>query len=254
MEGKVKKILGNLTSVISGWDGIEAIVMGEEAGVETLDPYFNIDLDVFFRGHLLPSNDRREHLDSPGGFETSPIYPVDRFLIDGLPVSIYYKDVSRMNLLLKRVKEQSWVFRTESTNVLYRIENGAVLHSQGDWFEELRKGFKGVPDGFWRSIMEAARFSLDQYLNGIGAAVYRSDNLFYQTSAAGFCTSLCSYVFAMNRQFEPGPRLLHEHIKKLKDLPPEFLGRFESFIRPDAELKPSTKYEIAKLLAQSLTD
>ena len=253
MKQRVRKILEGLTATVSGWDAVEAIVLGEEADVETFDPYFNIDLDVYFRGHLLPSNDRRERLDNPGGFETSPIYPIDRFFVDNLPAGVHYKDVSRMNLLLKRVKEQTWVFRTESTNVLYRIEKGEVLHSKGDWFSELRSGFKDIPEGFWKGIMEAARFSLDHHLNGIGAAVYRDDHLFYQRSASGFCTSLCSYVFAMNRRFEPAARLLHERIKDLQDLPPEFLGRFESFIRPDAELKPSTKYEIAKLLAKSLS-
>ncbi len=254
MKRKAKTISNEITEIISGWKGIAAIVMGINAEIETYDPYFSIDLDIYFRGYLIPSNDRREQLKNPGGFETSPIYPIDRFLKDELPVSIHYKDVSRINLLLKRVQEQSWVFRRESTNVLYRIEKGQVLYSQGTWFDELRSSFKEIPDGFWKGIIKAARFSLDQHLNGIGAAVYRNDNLYYQISASGFCTSLCSYVFAMNKRFEPSARLLHEHIKKLEQLPPEFLGRFESFIRPDAELKPSMKYEIAKLLARSLSD
>jgi hypothetical protein len=100
--------------------------------------------------------------------------------------------------------------------------------------------------------MEAARFSLDHYLNGIGAAVYRADNLYYQISASGFCQSLCSYVFALNKRLEPTGRLLHDHIKELEVLPDEFLGRFESFIRPDAKLPPERKFEVAKLLAKSI--
>jgi len=249
---RVKGILKQLTDIISGWDRTSAVVAGEASKIETFDPYFTIDLDVYHRGDLLPSNDRRDRLGNPAGFETSPVYPVDRFLQDDLPVSISYKDVSRINLLLARVEEQSWVFRRESTELLYRIQKGDVLYAKGKWFEEVRERLKTVPEGFWKELMEATRFSLDYYLSGIGAAVYRGDNLFYQLSASGFCRSLCSYVYAMNRQFEPTGRLLHEQIKRLETLPEEFLGRFESFIRPDAKLPPERKYEIAKLLAKSI--
>jgi len=252
VQQKVKKILDGLVGTISKWNGVAAVVLGEVAKVETYDPYFNIDLDVYFRGDPLPSNDRREKFDHPGGFETSPLYPIDRFLVEELPVSVHYKDVSRMSLLVKRVEQQSWVFRSESTHLMYRIRNGQVLYSRGKWFEQLKQRLESIPDGFWKSIMEAARFSLDHYLNGMGAAVYRADNLYYQISASGFCQSLCSYVFALNRCLEPTGRLLHDHIKELKTLPDEFLGRFESFIRPDAELLPERKYEVAKLLAKSI--
>jgi hypothetical protein len=252
VQKKVKKILDWLIDIISKWNGIAAVVLGEVANVETYDPYFTIDLDVYFRGSLLPSNDRRERFDNPGGFETSPIYPIDRFLAEELPVSAHYKDVSRMSLLVKRVEEQTWVFRSESTHLLYRIQNGRVLYSKGDWLEQLKQRLDNIPEGFWKSIMEAARFSLDHYLNGIGAAVYRGDNLYYQISASGFCQSLCSYVFALNKRLEPTGRLLHDHIRGLKMLPDEFLGRFESFIRPDAKLPPERKFEIAQLLAKSI--
>jgi len=252
VQQKVKKILDGLVGTISEWNGIAAIVLGEVARVETYDPYFIIALDVYIRGDLLPSNDRREKFDHPGAFETSPIYPIDRFLVEELPVSVHYKDVSRMSLLVKRVEEQTWVFRSESTHLLYRIQNGQLLYSKGKWFEQLKQRLESIPDGFWKSIMEAARFSLDHYLNGIGAAVYRADNLYYQISASGFCQSLCSYVFALNKCLEPTGRLLHERIGELEILPDEFLGRFESFIRPDAKLPPERKFEVAQLLAKSI--
>ncbi len=252
MQQKVKKILDGLVGTISKWNGIAAIVLGEVAKDETYDPYFIIALDVYIRGDLLPSNDRREKFDHPGGFETSPIYPIDRFLVGELPVSVHYKDVSRMSLLVKRVEQQTWVFRSESTHLLYRIQNGQILYSKGKWFEQLKQRLESIPDGFWKSIMETARFSLDLCLNGIGAAVYRADNLYYQISASGFCQSLCSYVFALNKCFEPTGRLLHDHIRELKILPDEFLGRFESFIRPDAKLLPERKFEVAQLLAKSI--
>jgi hypothetical protein len=252
MQRKAEQISARLCETVSQWDGVEAVVLGASSRVETYDPYFAVDLDVYFRGSLPPSNDRRELFENPGGFETSPVYPIDRFLVDGLPASVHYKEVSRINLLIKRVQDCSWVFRSESTNLLYRIENGEILYCKGDWFESLSGKLADIPDGFWSALMDAARFTLDHYLNGIGAAVYRNDDLYYQFSASGFCQSLCSYVFALNKRFEPTGRMLHDRIKELDTLPAEFLGRFETFIRPDAELPPERKYEIAKLLAKSI--
>ena len=254
MQRKVEQISEKLADTVANWDGVVAIVLGDSARVETFDPYFEIVFDVYFLGSLPPSNDRRERLDNPGGFETSPVYPIDRFFVGELPVSMYYKEVARMNLLLNRVQDCEWVFRRESTNLLYRIEKGQVLFSKGEWFTELRQSTKKIPEGFWKSLMEAARFTLDRYLNGIGAAVYRNDHLYYQLSASGFCQSLCSYIFALNKAFEPSGRLLHDHIKELSKLPREFLGRFESLIRPDVDLSPERKFEIAKLLATSISD
>jgi hypothetical protein len=251
VQQKVTGISNRLTKVVSRWEGIVATVLGEAASIETYDPYFNIDLDVYFQGNLLPSNDRREQLGNPGGFETSPINPTDRFLLEDLPVSINYNEVTRINMLLKRVETQSWVFRLETTNILYRIEKGKVLFSEGGWFENLGKKLLNVSDGFWNNLKEATRFSMDYYLNSLGAAVYREDLLFYQFSSSRFLQSLCSFLFALNKRFEPSGRLLLENIKTLRVLPGEFMARFESLIRPDVEIPKERKFEIAKLLAKS---
>jgi hypothetical protein len=55
-----------------------------------------------------------------------------------------------------------------------------------------------------------------------------------------------------NGQFEPSHRGYLALASALRTLPDDFAGRFESFLRPDSELPPSRKYEIAKLIARSI--
>ena len=252
MQKKVEQISGQLVHCISQWEGIEAIVLGEAAEIKTLDPYFNINLDVYHRGNLLPANDRKERFKNPAAFEAYPVYPMDRFLVKKLPVRIRYLDTARFDLLLKRIDDRLWAFRESGTDIFYRIENGQVLFQKSDWLQNTRERLSHLSDHFWNLIRDVTRMSVEYYLNDIDAAVFRNDNLFYLLSAEGFIHSLCSFLFALNRRFEPSGRMLYEKVMSLPKLPDEFNGRFESFIRPDNELPPERKREIAELLAKSI--
>ena len=75
MEGKVKKILGNLTSVISGWDGIEAIVFGTLVAVSPEGWFVRAEETKLPRGLLTHT--------SPGPDADSPLafIPVRKILM-----------------------------------------------------------------------------------------------------------------------------------------------------------------------------
>lgn len=252
MKKKVEKILNNIVDVVSAWD-VDTLVLGEAADIEIYDPYFNIDIDVYFNNKLFESEERREQLNSPAGFETSLVKTQDRFLIDELPVNLNYWSLARIEKLMKRVEENKWFFRFESTNVLYRIKHGKVLYSSNGWFDKIKSRLKNTPAEFWNKIKKQSRFSLDYSLNSMGAAVYRGDHYFFTVSAARFIQGLCCFLFAANEQFEPTARHLHKYIKELNVRPAGFNGRFESLIRLDIELTPEQKYEIAKLIAKSIS-
>ena len=61
-----------------------------------------------------------------------------------------------------------------------------------------------------------------------------------------------SFLFAVNRTFEPSARLLVEKVLELPRLPDGFRGRFESMLRDDPELPRERKREIAELLVKSI--
>lgn len=252
MKKKVERIAGKFAEIISGWNNVEAIILGEAAEIETIDPYFNINLDIYYLGNLLPRNDRKEKLKLGIMLETSLIFPEDKFLVEDLPVRVRYKETARFGLILKRIEDRLWVFRDSGTNMFYRLTRGQVLFSKNDWLKTIQKRLEKPPEDFWEIIMDSTRFSIEFYLNDLDAAVYRNDRLFYLHSAASFIKSMCSFLFAYNKQFEPSSRMLYERVKALSRLPDEFIGRFESFLRHDMELPPKRKREIARLMAKSI--
>ena len=252
MQRKAGRISRKLADIISGWGGIETILIGEAAEIKTIDPYFNINLDVYHMGSLLPANDRKQRLQNPVAFDTTPVFPEDRFLVQDLPVRIRYQDTARFGLLLNRIDNQLWVYRESGTYLFYRIENGQVLFQKSNWLENTRKKLSNLSDQFWKVILMATRASVSYYLNDMRAAVFRNDNLFYLLSATGFMRSMCSFLFALNRSFEPSGRMLYEKVKSLSKVPDEFIGRFESFLRENPEMPLERKREIAELLAKSI--
>jgi hypothetical protein len=252
LKQRVERVLKKLVDILSKWN-IDTLVLGEAADAEIIDPYFNIDIDIYFEKKIPDSDERRELLGSPAGFETSPLDTKDRFLLEDLPVKLSYWSLSRVDKLIKRVEENNWFFRFESTNILYRIESGRMLHTKDGWFDKLRGRLKSIPDEFWNKLKEQSRFSLDYSLNNMGAAVYRGDHYFFTVSLARFIQGLCCFLFALNRLFEPSASYLHRYIKVLEKRPDGFNGRFDSLIRLDIELTPEQKYEIAKLIAKSIS-
>jgi hypothetical protein len=154
--------------------------------------------------------------------------------------------------MLKRIAEQQWIYHDAGTYLFYRLLHGQVLHKQTSWLDQTRKTLSAMPDHFWWAIQNGARISAAYYLNDLRAAVYRGDNLFYVFSLSHFLHSLCSFLFAVNRTFEPSARMIAERVRDLPRLPDGFGGRFESMLRDDPELPPERKREIAELLVKSI--
>ncbi len=252
MTRKVAQIVSELSVMMQQWSGLEAIVLGEDADISTYDPYFCIDLDVYFRATLPPSNDRQQGFGDPAVFETSPSYPIDTFLVGDFPVRIVYAEISRIDLILQRVKNHAWVLHESGTNLFYRIQNGKILHTKSDWLEHTRADLAQTFAPSWDAILDASRRAMAHSTRDIGAAVLRSDGLLLLTASAGFVRSVCTHIFALNQKFEPSPRTVQGKIAQLKNLPEGFLGRLESFLRQDDEITPEKKRELAELITKSL--
>lgn len=256
MTMKAKDIADQISGIISQWMGVETVVLGEAIDTEVHDPYFHVDLDVYHRGDILPSNDRREQfcelISQPSVFETSPSYAVDSFLLEGLPISVTYNQITRIEMILERVKSHSWVLRDSGTNMFYRIDEGKILYSKSDWICGLREKLGHVFEGFWDVILDSSRHAMEGYVRDISASAFRSDKFMLLVASAGFVKSLCTFVYALNKRFEPSDRLIIDKMRNLKRLPDELIGRLETFLRQDDEITPEKKMELAELLTKSL--
>ncbi len=252
MKKRVHSTAEQLAAQISQWDGVEAILLGEAADIEIYDPYFTVDLDVYIQGPLPRAAERRERLADMEAYEASPTSHVDRFVSNDLPVTVHFMETEGVDAIMRRIIDSSWVFHETGTNMFYRIERGEVLYSRGGWLASIRAARAEIPDTFWEHVSLKAYTAAERALSDLGAAAFRADDLFFLVSTARFLRGVASFLFAANRQFEPSGRMLSERIKALPLLPDGFMGKLDSFLRPEDGLTADARREIAELMVRSL--
>ncbi len=252
METNIDRIVNNLVEKLKKWETVESIVLVETASCKSIDPYFFISLDVYYHDNLPGEKERKLSFSDAGGFESSVIHKKDRYLVEGIPVRIEYKNVSRINEILRKKEENLIAFRQTGTYMFYRIEKGKILADRNSWISGVKKEIKNIPPHFWKLLISTFTATMEHYLSDMGAASIKNDDLFFLISYSGFMRSLCSVLFANNKEFEPSGRMIYERVKKLPLLPEDFHGRFDSLLRNDPEFPPGRKYEIAELLAKGI--
>lgn len=253
MKRRVHQIAADLTQSLSEWLGVVAVTLGEAANIEVLDPYFVIDLDVYLDSPEPGTEERRRLLGSPTAFEVHGHRNADSFLIGELPVRVQYTQTARIDLNLSRAANGSWVYHRENgTNVFYRVQRSELLHDHRDWYARARQSLAELPEQFWNHVKSESRIWVEGSLQDLNAAVHRADEVFFVVATSRFVRSLCAFLFAANRRFEPNGRMIREELAGLTSLPSEFLGRFESFVRQSPPLSADRRREVAELLARSI--
>ena len=252
MRRKVERISTNLVERLKNWEGVDCILLADTPKSDDYDPYFFISLDVYYRGRLPGAEDRQRQFSDAGAFESSSVASKDRFLVEDIPVRIEYKDMGRIDEILQRTKDNMWVFRQTGTYMFYRLETGEILYAESEWIDTIREDLKALPDTFWTLLVQSSRATMEHYLSDLVTAVMREEDLFYLISAAGFIKSYLSLLFVVNRRFEPSGRKLYETVWTLKEIPENFKGRFESFLRESPEFPASRKMELAEHMARSI--
>ncbi len=257
MKPKVRELADRLVASISAWDAVEAICLNEAAATDTLDPYFALILDVYVRDSVPSVSVRQSAFPPHSVFETSPTGSKDRFMVGDLPVRIEYKSIARIGELTEialRAGSDLWKIRDSGTYVFYRLVHCKALFERSSWIKEETARLSNLSEEFWVQMRSFYQSTMDHYLADLGASIVRDDPFHYLIASSNFINFACAALFMENGEFEPSHRGYLSRISTLKTLPDDFAGRFESFLRPDSELPPARKYEIAKLIAVSLVN
>ncbi len=252
MRKKVDRLSKEITERLVSIEGVDTITLHESAESDINDPYFFLSLDVYYRGALPAPEERQYFFEDAGGFESSEYSDKDRFFLEQLPVRLEYKHIKRVDHMVDHPEENLHLFRTNGTYSFYRLYYGTVLHEGSPWLEETRRKLENLPDNLWKRLREAFFAAGEHYLTDLKAAVVSDDPFFYLLSLAGFLRKVCSFLFAVNRRFEPSGRKLFSQTLELEVLPQDFIGHFHSVIREDPELPPSRKQEIAEKIVRSM--
>ena len=252
MKRKVQKIAKSLAERLAHLPGVQAVLLGDAAEIEIFDPYFTIDLDVYMEEAPPHLEQRRTLMSGIDAFETSPVAAVDRFLVEELPASVHYIRSADVDRMLLRISEATWVFHEPGTNALYRIEQGQVLYARDGWLEEARSALAHVPHQFWWQARLRAFSLAERALADVGAAAHRSDDMYFLVSASRLVRCVASFLFAVNKKYEPSDRMLSERIAKLPIMPDGLAGELDNFMRPIGELTMEARREIAEHIVRSL--
>lgn len=255
MKPKVKELADVLVQSLSLWETVECICLNEAAAVDTLDPYFALILDVYTRGDIPPVHVRKSMYPVHSVFETSPTGTKDRFMVGELPVRIEFKTINRIEELTTialRAGSDLWKIRGSGTYVFYRLVHCKLLFQKTEWLSGITDQLSQLPDSFWVEMRSFYQSTMEHFLSDLGSSIIQDDPFHYMVSAASFIKYACAVLFMENGEFEPSHRGYLSRVNSLQTIPDDFLGRFESFLRPDSELPPDRKYALAKLIARSI--
>ncbi|MEA1911934.1 MAG: hypothetical protein U9N32_09725 [Spirochaetota bacterium] len=252
MKRKVERISTAITDILKTISEVDSILLNESAEKDIVNPYFFLSLDVYCKGSFPNVNERKKLFKDAGAFESSHVNVKDRFFIEDLPVRIEYKAIDRIDTIVNDNEGNLWAFHDNGTYMFYRLQMGHIMYQNSDWIDTIRNKISNLPESFWGALRDSSMRSMEHYLVDLSSAALNSDNLFYIVSLSGYLKYLCSFLFVINRKFEPSRRRLADQIMELDILPENFAGRFDSLIREDPEFPPERKREVAKLLTKSL--
>ena len=252
MKFKTKLLVDRFSSIISQWPGVECVSLNEAAMPDTLDPYFALIMDIYYRDPVPPAEERHKLYGSDlEVFESTG--NKDRFLIGDIPIRLEYKSIKMIEDLVAIADtklESLWLIKDSGTYSFYRLSQGEVIFSRNDWIMGIHKRLENLGDDFWKIMRNAHESKMEHFLNDLGAALMQRDDFFYLISSAGFIKNACLTLFCINRRFEPSHRAYYNQVLELDALPDSFRSFFESFLRLDPELTMERKYSLAQHIAR----
>ena len=258
MKYKTKLLVDRFASIVSKWSGIECVSLNEAALPDTLDPYFALIMDIYYRGEI-PSVEERQSLygNDIAAFETTEKNTntqgyKDRFMVGDIPVRLEFKPLTMAEDLVDIADnklESLWLIKDSGTYGFYRLAFGEIIFSRNDWIIEIRKRLNSLGKDFWRIMRNAHESKMEHFLVDLGTAVMHEDDFFYLTSSAGFIKNACLALFCINRRFEPSHRAYYKQVLELKELPDSFHGYLENFLKPDPSMTMERKYSLAQKIA-----
>ena len=256
MKYKTKLLVERFASIVSKWPGVECVSLNEAALPDTLDPYFALILDVYYKGQIPNVKERQElYGEDLHAFETSGNESKDRFLIGDIPIRIEYKSVGMIEEFVNIADlklESLWLIKDSGTYGFYRLSQGEVVFHRSDWINKIHARLENLGNEFWQDMRNAHESKMEHFLNDLGAALIQRDDFFYLISAAGFIKTACLTLFSINRRFEPSHRAYYKQVMELKELPDSFRSYFETFLRPDPEITMERKFSLAQLMAKGI--
>jgi hypothetical protein len=253
LKRKTLDLAQRLAGAISSWEGVEAVTLNEAAEGDVLDPNFALALDVYHAQPLPPSEERKVRYGGLDVYEST--LTKDRFLSGDIPVHIEFKWNPKVESLVNIAcgsKEALHAASGAGTYGYYRLVEGHVLYSRGEWLPGIKKKLTTLGRDFWEELRGAYQSKMEHCLSDLGAALLADDNFYFLVSSAGFIKMAALTLFCINCRFEPSHRFYYRQVCSLRTLPDSFDAQIETFLSASAEVTMERKYGVAQIIARGI--
>jgi hypothetical protein len=253
LKRKTLELAQRLAETVSSWEGVEAVTLNEAAEGDTFDPNFALALDVYHALSLPPPEARLSQYGRADVYESTQTK--DRFLLGDVPVHIEFKWTKSIETMVHVAcgnKETLRALSGAGTYGYYRLTEGHVLFSRGEWLSGMKKKLSTLGRDFWTELRGVYQFKMEHYLSDLGAALLSDDSFYFLVSSAGFIKMAALTLFCINRRFEPSYRFYYPQVCSLQTLPDSFDAQIETFLSSSAEVTMERKYGIAQVIARGV--
>jgi hypothetical protein len=247
---KVEAAVNRISTALGKWEEVESVTL-LLSGDDLYDPYFSLSVDVYTTAQVRDATARKAAFGDVSVFESSLLTHKDRFLVGELPFRAEYKQTRRFDDLADSALAGHSGLRDGGTYTFHRVMEARELYSAGRWFEALRSRLGQLPDAFWIELRRNLEATAEHTYADLSASAMRNDELYFAISMGRFLTALCSLLFAVNKQFEPSPRVLYDAVMELPTLPDSLPANLENFV-DQSQLSMTQRRELAELMITSV--
>lgn len=227
MRGKAQE----LATVISGWPGVEAVVLAGSLAAGTEDRHSDIDLYVYKTS--LPHANLRESFAKgiAEGYEIGNTFWETEDLVvlhGGTKVELIWRDLSFPQSELDRILMRHEARVGYSTCIWHNLLHSEILEDVGGGYAALQKrAQQPYPEqlalNIYRKNKPLLAGSLSSYARQTELAETRQDRVSVNHRTAAFLASWFDIVFAANKMPHPGEKKLVDILKSIgARMPPDW--------------------------------
>jgi hypothetical protein len=251
MRIKIEKISGAIGTELSKLNDVALVAVSNADESDIYDPYFVLNIDVYCFEKMPTVEQRRPCYKDVWAFESSLCATRDMFLVDNVAVTVEYKLCSILEDMLTHEEDENNLYRQGETYTLFRIKNSKFLYQSEGWGDKIREKLNALSPIFWQMLQISLLSQMEHSYGDLRSALFKDDSLYFSLSLADFIRCYSAMLFAVNEEFEPGPRYLSREVFNLEIKPEHFETEFK-YLFSTNENSNHRKVEVAKLLVESI--
>ena len=228
-------------------EGVQAILCFGSYAMGTFDEYSDVDLFVFCEPEVVSASERQRILegvqgvthfeegDTAVGWDSQWFLQSDSFRMNGILFEISYNTMDWISTVVRRVTQEGATSIPEQKfrpyTMLGLLENGIILYDPCSGLKRLIGCLYPYPARLKQRLISDSLHTLKDCLAELKDGVKRGFGLtFFHFFFHRMCDALYTFLFAVNKKYDPAVKRPEIEYQKLKILPPNFLDRYTKLL------------------------